>query len=246
PEILIVDEVLAVGDAQFQKKCLSRMGEVGNEGKTVLFVSHNMGSIQQLCESVLLLNHGNVQDFSKNVEAIVKKYFTNGESQESTQWVNVNNEFSNPWFKPLRFFIADKFGNERINPVSNDTDIIVQIEAEIEQSECDLTIGYAIYSDDNHLLYWSYQTDNLANNLTQSLTKGTCTLKSQIPRRFLNEGTYKIELIGGLHGRKWLFQPGINSPSIFLIIQGGLSDSLYWMVKRPGLIAPIMQWSISK
>jgi lipopolysaccharide transport system ATP-binding protein len=60
PEILIVDEVLAVGDAQFQKKCMGKMDEVGKEGRTVLFVSHNMGAIHALCNRCILLESGNV------------------------------------------------------------------------------------------------------------------------------------------------------------------------------------------
>jgi len=58
PEILVVDEVLAVGDAQFQKKCLGKMGEVANEGRTVLFVSHNMGAVKKLCKSSIVLENG--------------------------------------------------------------------------------------------------------------------------------------------------------------------------------------------
>jgi len=60
PEILIVDEVLAVGDAEFQKKCLGKMSDVTSEGRTVLFVSHNMAAVQGLCSRVVLLRHGNV------------------------------------------------------------------------------------------------------------------------------------------------------------------------------------------
>ena len=60
PEILIVDEVLAVGDAEFQKKCLGKMGDVAGEGRTVLFVSHNMGAIQNLCKTSLLLTDGKI------------------------------------------------------------------------------------------------------------------------------------------------------------------------------------------
>jgi lipopolysaccharide transport system ATP-binding protein len=60
PEILIVDEVLAVGDASFQKKCLGKMGDVAHEGRTVLFVSHNIASIQRLCTSVILLSEGKI------------------------------------------------------------------------------------------------------------------------------------------------------------------------------------------
>jgi lipopolysaccharide transport system ATP-binding protein len=60
PEILIVDEVLAVGDAQFQKKCLGKMEEVGKQGRTVSFVSHNMGAIRTLCQKCILLNNGQI------------------------------------------------------------------------------------------------------------------------------------------------------------------------------------------
>lgn len=72
-EILIVDEVLAVGDAQFQKKCLGRMEEVGKEGRTVVFVSHNMGTINALCNKCILLKEGRVAGYDKT-SAIVSQY----------------------------------------------------------------------------------------------------------------------------------------------------------------------------
>ncbi len=75
PEILVVDEVLAVGDAEFQKKCLGKMGDVASEGRTVLFVSHNMGAIRQLCQRAILLNEGKIiQDGSS--ENTIDKYFS--------------------------------------------------------------------------------------------------------------------------------------------------------------------------
>jgi lipopolysaccharide transport system ATP-binding protein len=73
PEILVVDEVLAVGDAEFQKKCLGKMGEVAKEGRTVLFVSHNMAAIQNLCPSVLVLNSGQIA-MEGNVEDAIRYY----------------------------------------------------------------------------------------------------------------------------------------------------------------------------
>jgi lipopolysaccharide transport system ATP-binding protein len=60
PEILIVDEVLAVGDASFQKKCLGKMGDVAKEGRTILFVSHNMAAVQQLCSKSLFKDGKNL------------------------------------------------------------------------------------------------------------------------------------------------------------------------------------------
>jgi lipopolysaccharide transport system ATP-binding protein len=72
PEILIVDEVLAVGDAQFQKKCLGKMEDVGKEGRTVIFVSHQMAAIQNLCQRVIWLNQGQVINDDQTHIAISK------------------------------------------------------------------------------------------------------------------------------------------------------------------------------
>jgi lipopolysaccharide transport system ATP-binding protein len=74
PEILLVDEVLAVGDIIFQNKCLRKMGDVANEGRTVLFVSHNMAAIESLCKQGLVLNAGRVEFIGTQTEAIAK-YF---------------------------------------------------------------------------------------------------------------------------------------------------------------------------
>jgi lipopolysaccharide transport system ATP-binding protein len=83
PDILVVDEVLAVGDAEFQKKAIGKMQDISKgEGRTVLFVSHNMGSILQLCTKGLLLKNGNVT-FKGNVEDVVSKYLKNNQSKGS-------------------------------------------------------------------------------------------------------------------------------------------------------------------
>ena len=75
PEILIIDEVLAVGDAEFQKKCLGKMKDVAGEGRTVLFVSHNMGAVSILCTSALSLKQGKIDLVSKT-DTVIKKYLT--------------------------------------------------------------------------------------------------------------------------------------------------------------------------
>ena len=86
PEILIVDEVLAVGDAEFQKKCLGKMGDVAKEGRTVLFVSHNMAAIMQLCNSCAVIKYGKLTDITEPVVAI-KKYL----NQNSNTYSNLEN-----------------------------------------------------------------------------------------------------------------------------------------------------------
>jgi lipopolysaccharide transport system ATP-binding protein len=85
PEILIVDEVLAVGDMEFQKKCLGKMKEVGTEGRTVLFVSHNMSAIQTLCDSAILLKEGKLLD-KGSTESIVAKYLGEQHGKTSFQY----------------------------------------------------------------------------------------------------------------------------------------------------------------
>jgi lipopolysaccharide transport system ATP-binding protein len=70
PEILLIDEVLAVGDAAFQKKCLGKMGEVAEEGRTVLFVSHNMSAIQSLCKKAILIKEGKVNQYDETGRVI--------------------------------------------------------------------------------------------------------------------------------------------------------------------------------
>lgn len=242
PEILIVDEVLAVGDAEFQKKCMGKMGEVAKSGRTVLFVSHNMNAIERLCTRAMLLNHGEVRAIRNDVRSVIKDHLfaTDTESQGS-EWRNSGREYANPWFKPVRFFIGDAGGKPKAMPVQNDVDAWVHIEGDVDLMDPALTVGYALFSEDGHLLYWSYQTDQ-APDKWPTLQRGRCGLRSRIPQRFLNEGVYRAELIGSLHYRQWLFQPGVNAPAIFITIQGGLSDSPLWMVKRQGLLAPVLEW----
>lgn len=89
PEILIVDEVLAVGDAEFQKKCLGKMKDVSGQGRTVLFVSHNMGAIQSLCSRSIYLKHGTIQQ-SGETDKIINYYLSNELKLEDNLSLPVN------------------------------------------------------------------------------------------------------------------------------------------------------------
>jgi lipopolysaccharide transport system ATP-binding protein len=246
PEILLVDEVLAVGDAGFQKKCLGKMKEVSGEGRTVLFVSHNMNAIEQLCESCIMLESGQLKKYDDNVREIVKEYlFGAREAIPSPEWKNTENKSFNPWFNLLRFFIGDENGKVSEMPISNDTDAWIYIEGEISELDPLIKIGYAIYNEDGLLIYWSYHTDVNEEKWIE-LSKGISIIRSKIPKHLLNERVYRVEFISSLHNRKWLFEPGTATVSLVLIIQGGLSDSPYWMSSRPGLLAPIMNYELVK
>ena len=84
PEILLVDEVLAVGDASFQKKCLNKMGDVTKEGRTILFVSHNMAAVQSLCSRCILLNEGKIK-FAGNTRGAIEEHL----NISGTHWQNL-------------------------------------------------------------------------------------------------------------------------------------------------------------
>lgn len=89
PEILVVDEVLAVGDAEFQKKCLGKMGDVAKEGRTVLFVSHNMAAVESLCERVILIRSGQIQE-SGLASDVIAKYLSESTSSEEKDLVELS------------------------------------------------------------------------------------------------------------------------------------------------------------
>jgi lipopolysaccharide transport system ATP-binding protein len=86
PEILLVDEVLAVGDAAFQKKCLGKMGQVAGEGRTVLFVSHNMVAVRSLCKDVYLIESGKIV-VAGRADEVINKYIVSTNTQEKDDYV---------------------------------------------------------------------------------------------------------------------------------------------------------------
>jgi len=246
PEILILDEVLAVGDSQFQKKCLGKMKSVSEDsGRTILFVSHNMNAIEQLCTRAILLENGRVTMRSDNVRKVTKEYlFGQANQVKKAEWSNPGGQFCNPYFEPLKVSICDKDGNPLPMPVSNDIEMFIRIEGKVRELEPGLEIGYAIYSEDGILLYWTCHTDVQEERWPQ-VRLGRNVFVSKIPSRLFNEGVYRIDLIGALHVRKWLFEPGVRSPSLFLTIQGGLSESPHWMNVRPGVLAPVNEWQVT-
>lgn len=245
PEILVVDEVLAVGDAQFQKKCIGKMKEVGSEGRTILFVSHNMNAIEQLCNKAIHLKNGQTFGVSDDVRFIIKDYmFGSSDLNQQSIWKATDTLLANRNFTPLSFYLADAEGKPTEMPVSNDVDCWLYIEGEIQVIDSALQFGYAIYNEENTLLYWNCQSDSNEHEWPK-LSLGKIVARSKFPKNLLNEGKYRLEMILALYHRQWICEPGINSPTIEINIQGGLSNSPYWMVRRPGVLAPIFSWEVN-
>ena len=241
-EILIIDEVLAVGDARFQKKCMGKMEDVSMSGKTVLFVSHNMNAVEQLCGRTLLLDQGEIRRFDSDVRSAIREYLSGGDQPtDQNEWRNSGSKTENPWYIPLRLALTDESGATMRGPHSNLGEFRIRIEGEVLQADPSLQIGIAVYTESNTLLFWSCQTDGKEDEWPLFL-KGPTTLICRLPGRLLNEGKYRIELLAALYYREWLIEPGKGGPGITIQIQGGLSDSPYWMVRRPGELAPVLKW----
>jgi lipopolysaccharide transport system ATP-binding protein len=245
PEILIVDEVLAVGDVAFQRKCLGKMNEISRgQHRTVLFVSHNMNAVENICTRGVMMRNGQLVREGHDVRDIVRQYLTEQQKPTTTPaWQNDTNEYENDWFKIDRFFLADPDGDVITHPVPNDTPVSVVIEGEVLKPDAGLQVGYGLFTDDMDLLYWSTNLDQPEASWVE-LQRGTCRFTSRIPARFLNEGKYRVGLFVSMFRRRWICEPGNKGPMLAFEINGGLSDSPCLVSRRPGLLSPIMEWNV--
>jgi lipopolysaccharide transport system ATP-binding protein len=243
PEILIIDEVLAVGDVEFQKKCLGKMEDAtSKEGRTVLFVSHNMEAIRKICSRVIYLKSGEIVKGNLSIEESINRYnLGDNFSEYSTTWEKQDDDKGNPYFAPLSISICYENGDPASYAIKRDEKVFFILEGEVKTMDHALTIGFSLYNEEDNLLFWSYQTDDQEIKWPK-LEKGINKIFCEIPVNILNEGKYRIELHGGLHNRQWLFQPAQERPFVSFEVKGNLSQSPYWNNKRPGILAPVLEW----
>ncbi len=244
PEILIVDEVLAVGDADFQKKCLGKMKNVSQEGRTVIFVSHNTNAIQQLCSRVLWMDKGHIVQDTTDVHGVAGNYlFGNEDTPHRSSWLKGRDgSFSNDHFELNVFRLYDEDGHDLPAAIPNFRSARLEIDITLTAVDPLLRFGYAVYDENGTCVYWSTITDTPEKSWPQ-LTVGRNRLVTAIPARFLNEGRYRIDFFACLHNVKTLSEPERTPVSVTLQIQGGLSDSPYWIDYRHGTVAPVLEWS---
>ena len=243
-EILIVDEVLAVGDFEFQKKCLGKMGDVSKgEGRTVLFVSHNMAAITTLCNKGIYLQNGQI--YSKGIMSQVTMDYLSTDVEFIT-YLNSFEKYKidNSIFKPKEFGIVDGHNNNVENYVRNDSAVFINFKFELKEIYDDFNFGFAVYDLNEQLLFWSFSTDVEVDKRVL-LKIGINEFSVRFPNHLLNEGEYVIHLMASRHYKFWICEPNVNSPNIKLKIQGGLSRSEQWIERRPGLLAPIIQYNQS-
>jgi len=186
PELLIVDEVLAVGDAQFQKKCLGKMEDVGKEGRTVLFVSHNMATINILCQRAVWLVGGRVQ-IDGQAEHVTSKYLTYGVDHAGEAVINTSNLSQKFCFKRITLFNSE--GN--ITSVfSVQEPIKICLEYNTTKTIEGLEISFQISNYFGVIVFCS----NRSSSIPAKVPVGNHISEIEIPALFLVPGTYSVEI----------------------------------------------------
>ncbi|MDP1815498.1 MAG: Wzt carbohydrate-binding domain-containing protein, partial [Leadbetterella sp.] len=177
---------LAVGDAEFQKKCLGKMGDVAKEGRTVLFVSHNMGAITQLCPNAILLNKGMLEVYS-NAESVVKQYLSAGGDSPDVAFDHSVN--LNAAALITRLWVGDNNG-QPITVVDVNKSFTIGIEILGRRRIKGVEISIRVFNSLGHPLF----TTNLSNLSGSELTLENSSERYliSVPSHFLAPDAYSI------------------------------------------------------
>ncbi len=199
PEILIVDEVLAVGDAEFQKKCLGRMKDVStNDGRTVLFVSHNMAAVKQLCTTGIVMRHGGLVFQGTQMEAV--NYYQSAHETNSCfeHHGPLHDAPGNNNIRILKFEVVPQQG-EMLTMFSG---IEFQLEYFNGMEGKNTDITFELTNQDDVVVFHSGA--QLAQN--NDSERGIYQISCRLPKQFLNAGVYGISIIFGENQRYVLYQ----------------------------------------
>jgi len=241
PEILVVDEVLAVGDADFQRKCLGKMGDVAESGRTVLFVSHNMSAILRLTEETIVLDKGKVIKRAPSAEA-VDFYLNRGMSKLGERYWEPDEVPANSApFKPLAIRVVDKDGMVSDNVRSVDP-IAIEIDYELEQDITGLRVGYYLNSTRGEAIFTSFDTDS--ETLFKEYTmrpKGVYTSRCLIPADTLNEGRFVLGVNASSYMVRRYFQ---DDQALSFSVDASGAPGTHWPEPRPGGVRLPLEWDI--
>ena len=233
PEILIVDEVLAVGDAEFQKKCLGKMKEVSSEGRTVLFVSHNMAAIKSLCTKAILLRNGQLH-FEGNVDDVVHEYmnFRNDKLNHLTfSDPLTDNENFNLYEIGVKSSTKDK---DSIFDLSDEINIYLKIEILNNVLARNFHINFRIKDEEGNYLFVASSSSS-GNNLN----KGINCIKMVIPANFFNVGVFFVDFMLIKDRKASVF---IENDIISFTLINKVQDLGKWMGKTKGPLKPQFNW----
>jgi lipopolysaccharide transport system ATP-binding protein len=242
PEILIVDEVLAVGDARFQQKCLNKMEDVGKEGRTVLFVSHNMSAVARLCQRAVLLESGGVINDGPS-QKIVSEYLNSDISTSAMRsWDDVTKAPGNDVVRLRSVRVRNKEG-QIADTIDISEPICIDIEYVVFQSD-QVFIPYSdIYDENGVLVFNTFDLDPTWRRKPRPTGRYVSTF--QIPGNFLSEGRLFA------HIAIWTFTPSFHDYFYekhavgFTVLDSydGTTARGDYKGKLRGVVRPLLNWS---
>lgn len=203
PDILIVDEVLAVGDAAFQKKCLGKMKDVGKQGRTVLFVSHNMGAISEFCDRAILLG-GGMKIADGSPETIIPLYAGVGEGVEGNGKYTLKDKGRECWVESVSFLNSAGQISSSFELIDS---IAIQIEYHTKSALNELQIAITLARDGVEVIH-AYDTDD--EDDIPPTEPGVYRALYQLPPRLLKEGHYSVRITTGLPAELFEDLTGFN------------------------------------
>jgi lipopolysaccharide transport system ATP-binding protein len=240
PENLFVDEVLAVGDAAFQRRCLGKMGEVARGGRTVLFVSHNMGSIRSLCDRVIWIDQGRVVldgDSSQVISAYLASAIS-GSSNGEIAWPDVDEAPGGEEVKLRAIRLVGKEGSPT-SLFEVDKPIRVEIHYEVRRAMRGMRIRMGLLTLQGEIAFQSTDHYVRGEEVKPGHYRSICT----IPGDLLNLGQYIVRVGGGIPGLKVL----IPHREYLRFETTGLGNQGPGFPERwPGVVSPKLDWVIER
>ncbi len=220
PEILIVDEVLAVGDAEFQKKCLGKMKDVSGQGRTVLFVSHNMLAVKSLCTTGIWLNNGTVQSIGK-IDSVIDTYLSmTNQLVKSNALINKENKGFT-----LHSIVISNNGVDGNFNIEND--LVIEIEVSSNTNFMAININLFFNTIEGNMIFATCSP-------TEEFKTGKTTYQCTIPANTLNDNVYNLDVMVVSDGEE-----ALHDLKEIIAIEG-IEEKREgtWLGKYPGLIRP--------
>jgi len=239
PEILLVDEVLAVGDAAFQRKCLGKIKDIGKEGRTVLFVSHNLAMILKLCQRCIWLDAGKTV-MDGDPSSVVERYYSYGLIARGERiWDNLSEA---PGDDHLRLISARIQNNEgkTINIVDIVKGFCIQLDYQVFRPISDVALEVWLHDSNGTVVFVTGDRDKREPGFVRE--PGFYRSECVVPGDFLNSGSYYVGIHGHVLGIKVIFSE--DNVLQFDVLQSvAIAGEAY---RRLGFVRPLFDWSIRR
>ncbi|MGE5072276.1 MAG: ABC transporter ATP-binding protein [Anaerolineae bacterium] len=243
PEILVVDEVLAVGDAEFQKKCLGKMGDVAQQGRTVLFVSHNMSAMLRLTQEAIVLKKGQLIKRAPTQEA-VDFYLSSGQAETGERvWEADEIPPSAAPFTPISLRVRDQRGRV-VDTIRSTEPATIEWEYRLDAPLTGLRVGMYLMTMRGEYVFTAFDVDDAGQFEQFGARKaGHYFSRCCLPADFLNEGRYSLGVNASSFGVRRYFMDE-SALSFNVDISG--APGTQWAEMRQGPVRPRLNWTIEK